>query len=449
MTSLRSLTILFLLAFGSATALTGYLVYTTSRTASEVLVDQRVRTVADALLSEVDPGDAASILKRIDDLSRQRDTGDIGFELAAADGRRLGGNVRLLRALPLGLSSLHVKDSIAGLTAGRAEVRDVGGGLRLTTIAETEPIDGYAAVRQWTYLLGFGAIVVIVVGGLALFILIVRRRIGEVRGTAEAIIDGDLARRVPVDGSGLFAEQARAFNRMLDRIGMLMEDIRNVSGDVAHDLRTPLARLRSRLAVMEPHATTPQQREELDAAIQQCDEMMMIFAAILRIAEIDGGDRRGDFRRIELDELVQELADTMCDAAEESGHRLLVRPMPASPIEGDRQLLSQAILNLIENALHHTPAGSTVTIALTLHGRARGSEACLSIADDGPGIPAADRATALRRFGRLDASRHRPGHGLGLPLVAAVARLHGGELLLRDHAPGLDAALMLPLRASV
>ena len=333
MTSLRSLTILFLLAFGSATALTGYLVYTTSRTASEVLVDQRVRTVADALLSEVDPGDAASILKRIDDLSRQRDTGDIGFELAAADGRRLGGNVRLLRALPLGLSSLHVKDSIAGLTAGRAEVRDVGGGLRLTTIAETEPIDGYAAVRQWTYLLGFGAIVVIVVGGLALFILIVRRRIGEVRGTAEAIIDGDLARRVPVDGSGLFAEQARAFNRMLDRIGMLMEDIRNVSGDVAHDLRTPLARLRSRLAVMEPHATTPQQREELDAAIQQCDEMMMIFAAILRIAEIDGGDRRGDYRRIELDELVQELADTMCDAAEESGHRLLVRPMPASPIE--------------------------------------------------------------------------------------------------------------------
>jgi len=440
MLRLRTLTATFLSAFAVVTALTGYATYHASRSAIVSLVDRRIDAVADALLEDVAPGDAAAILRRIAAFSSRRDSGDIGFELEDATGRRLGGNVALTRSLGAGFSDVTPQDGITGLSAGRAEARPVGRGLTLITVAETEPIDGYDAIRVRNYLIGFGLIAAVVLAGTATFGLVVRRRIEATRTTALAIIDGDLSHRVPVaPGGGVFAAQAETINHMLDRIAMLVDGLRHVANDVAHDLRTPLARLRSRLTVAADHAPSA----ELDAAIDQCDEMLAIFAAILRIAEIDTGDRRGAFGRVALDQLATEVVETLAGVAEEDGRRLVVGPLPAIALAGDRQLLSQAVFNLVENALNHTPSGTVVTVSLD----AAADEVRLRVADTGPGIATADMAMARRRFGRLEASRHRPGHGLGLPIVDAIARLHGGRLVLEDARPGLSAALVLPIRS--
>ncbi|MDP1026776.1 ATP-binding protein [Sphingomonas sp. KR1UV-12] len=442
MASLRRLTVVFLSAFGVATATTGYATFYASRQAIVQLVDRRIATTSSALLSEAPAGDATAILARIDAFSRRRESGDIGFELRDAAGRRLGGNVTVTRALPAGFSTLRISDRIAGLSAGRVQVRDAGRGLRLVTAIETEPIDGLASARRRYALTGFGVIALIVVAGTVAFSILVRRRIQEVRATAEAIIDGDLARRVPVEGGGVFAEQAATFNRMLDRIAALVEGIRNVGGDVAHDLRTPLARLRSRLARIVASAPDAATEQELEAALAQCDEIMAIFAAILRIAEIESGDRAVAFVPVDLTAVAQDVTETMATVAEESGHHLEIHAAMPAVVDGDRQLIAQAAFNLVENALRHTPPGSTVRLSVT---EVDGT-ALLEVSDDGPGIAPADRNTARRRFGRLDASRNRDGHGLGLTLVDAVARFHRGTLDLGDAAPGLVATLRFPQR---
>ncbi|MBW6531138.1 HAMP domain-containing histidine kinase [Sphingomonas sp. RRHST34] len=438
MSSLRALTLFFLAAFAAAAVLAGYLTYAASRAAVVSAVDRRIEEVGDAMLSAVAPGDSRAILRRIDAFSRRRDTGDIGFELEDSRGRRIGGNVVLERAVPLGFTTLMRRDGIVGLSAGRAQARDAGGGLRLITIAETEPIDGYGPTRVRLYLIGFGALLAVVLAGTASFGWIVRRRIGEVRATAAAIIDGDLNRRVPVPArGGAFAAQAEAFNRALDRIAALVEQLRGVSSDVAHDLRTPLARLRARLARLAERPSVS--GEELEAVLAACDDVLALFGAILRIAEVTAGERRAGFRPVDLAALAEQACETLAAAASERGQRLSGGPFAPLTARGDPQLLSQALLNLIENALHHTPAGTSVAVTLAREGRM----AALRVRDDGPGIPAEARALALRRFGRLETSRHRSGHGLGLPLVEAVARLHGGTLTLADAAPGLDAMMTL------
>ncbi|MEH3038206.1 MAG: ATP-binding protein [Sphingomonas adhaesiva] len=439
---LRTLTALFVAAFVLATLLTGYAMFTASRGAIVRLVDRRIEAVSDAVLENVRPGDAAGILAQIREILRRRDSGDIGFELRDRAGRRIGGNVALSRAIPAGFSTISHNDRIEGLTEGRAQAREAGGGLTLITVAETEPIDGLAAVRWRTYLLGFGLIAAVGLAGTIAFGVTVRRRIEEVRATALAIIDGDLSRRVPVaTQGGVFAEQARTFNRMLDRIAALVDGLRHVGNDVAHDLRTPLARLRSRVAL----AAARSPGDEMDAALEQCDELLAIFTAILRIAEIDTGDRRGAFETVDLAALVREVAETLTDVAADDGHRLTIARLDEVAIAGDRQLLSQALLNLTENALHHTPAGTRVTLSV----EADAAAVRVVVLDDGPGIAPGDLPTARRRFGRLDPSRHRPGHGLGLPIVEAIAGLHGGTLELADARPGLSAALVLPGRERV
>ena len=438
--SLRSLTAIFLLAFLLATLGTGYAIYRTTLSTIERLVDRRIAAVSDNI-DDAAP-DRDKVLRHIDRLAHQRDTGDIGLLLLGAHGERLGGNIVLGRRLPAGFSTLRHDDRIAGLSAGRALVRPIGGGMTLVTIAETEPFDHYAAARVRIYLIGFGSIIAVVLAGLIAFGLMIRHRIAEMRRTVDAIIDGDMRHRVPVDPSGgTFADQARAFNRMLDRIAALMEGIGNVSNDIAHDLRTPLARLRSRLGLSLSRAETPEQVREIEDAIGLSDEIIAMFAAILRIAEVEGGDRRAGFAPLDLGELADEIG-TMMQAVVEDGQRMLAfGPFAQAPIVGDRRLLGQMLVNLVENAIRHTPAGTRIAITLTtMRGIAR-----LTVTDDGPGISADDRALALRRFGRVDKSRQDAGHGLGLPLVEAIVRLHRGTITLEDVAPGLRVVLDLPL----
>lgn len=436
MRSLRSLTFLFLVAFALATGLAAYVTYTATHLAIIASVDRRIASVSDLLLDDAPSGDAAALLRRIDTVTRSRENGDIGFALRDGRGAYLGGNIRLARTLAPGFASIDADDRIAGLSAGRALNRAAGGGLWLTTVAETEPIDGYHSARLRSYVLGFGLIALVVLSGTVAFGLIVRRRIAATRATAEAIVDGDLSHRVPVTGDGgSFDAQAIAFNRMLARIELLVENVRSVGGDVAHDLRTPLARLRGRLSRLAEEAPSA----AVEAALDDCDGMLSMFAAILRIAEVEGGDRRAAFAPVALDALVEEVCEGLGEATVDADHALIVATSPVE-IVGDRQLLAQALYNLVENALHHSPPGTEVRVGATQDANA----VTIRVADNGPGIAPADRDRALRRFGRLDASRSRSGHGLGLPLAAAVARLHRGTLTLGDAAPGLLVTMTLP-----
>ncbi|SEM99984.1 Signal transduction histidine kinase [Sphingomonas gellani] len=442
MQSLRTLTVAFLALFALATGLTGYATYTTARRTIAMLVDRRIAAVADTVLEDVAPGDRATILARIDTLSRRRDTGDIGFELIDPRGTWLGGNVALPRRPPVGLSTLHGTDRIAGLSTGRALVRDAGHGLRLAVIAETEPVEGYGPVRLRNAVIGFGAIALVVLGGTVMFGLLIRRRIGDMRSTAEAIVDGDLSRRVPVPaGGGAFAAQAVAFNHMLDRIVALMTSLRHVSADVAHDMRTPLARLRAKLERLANDATSTEQAAALEDAIAQCDALLAMFGAVLRITEVESGSRHAAFATIDIVSLAADVVDSLSPLATKAGQYIAMDAPPALTVTGDAGLLGQALMNLAENALNHTPAGARVRVSI----HATGERATVCVEDDGLGIAPADRALALRRFGRLDASRHRPGHGLGLPLADAIARLHGGALVLDDARPGLRACFTLPV----
>lgn len=440
--TLRRLTAMFLALFLVATVGTGLGTYAATRATITRLVDRRIETASDVIVGETPDRSPGTLLARISTFGRERDTGDIGFVLTTHTGRSLGGNVTLSRRLPLGYSTLRTGDRIAGLSAGRALVRPVGRGMLLTTIAETEPLDQYAPARKRIYLVGFGSIVVVVLGGVVAFSMLVARRFAETRRTVDAIVDGDLTQRVPNrGGNDEFDRQAAAFNRMLDRIGDLMESMRNVSNDVAHDLRTPLAQLRGELALLARGTDAQGATDNLDSAIAHCDQLLAMFAAVLRIGEIEAGERRAEFTTLDLGTLVSETATMMQPVASEGGYRIVVEPVPSMTIRGDERLFTQAIVNLIENALRHTPVGSTIRVAGEVDkGRAR-----ITVSDDGPGIAADQRATALRRFGRLDVSRARPGHGLGLPLVAAIARLHGGDVMLGDARPGLIVTIVVPL----
>ncbi|HEX7858557.1 MAG TPA: HAMP domain-containing sensor histidine kinase [Sphingobium sp.] len=439
--SLRSLTLVFLLLFLLATVLTGIAIHSASITTIRQLVDQRVMQVSLAVAPEGERPDPSLLIHSIDDLAAQRDTGDLGFVLLDPGGRQIGGNMHLPHVLPPGQSSVDVQDNIKGLSRGRALVRDIPGGLRLIIVAKTEPFDDYESARTRIYLIGLASITAIVLGGLLLFSRMVSRRITQMRRTVDTIIDGDMDQRVPVIGNrSEFDGQAEAFNRMLDRIQALMAEIQNVSNGIAHELRTPLTRLRGKLALLIDRAQSDAEREGLNGALTDADELLSMFTAILRIAEVEGGERRAGFAPVDLGELACEIVAVLEPVAEDVDRHLVTGTCAPVTLNGDRKLLTQLLINLVENALRHTPVGSTVSVTvLQRDGRAE-----IVVSDDGPGIPADQRATALRRFARLDRHGSR-GHGLGLPLIDAIARLHGGEMRLEDAGPGLRVRVSLPI----
>ena len=282
------------------------------------------------------------------------------------------------------------------------------------------------------------------VGGLVMQRLF-RRMIASVSDTAAAIAQGDLRRRVRVSGRGdEFDGLAETINEMLDRIARLMDGVREVSNSIAHDLRTPIARARTRLEDAAVHAATT---EELQAAvgraISDLDSVAAVFEALLRIAEIEAGTRRSAFADLDLTPLLGDLAELYTAPAEEAGKTLVFEAAPSLPVHGDRDLIGQAVVNLLDNAVKFSPPGSTVRLMAT-H---TGNEVAIVVQDGGPGIPPADRARATERFFRGETARQTPGSGLGLALVEAVAHLHAGTLVLSDATPGLRAMLTLPARA--
>ena len=269
-----------------------------------------------------------------------------------------------------------------------------------------------------------------------------RRTLSNVSATAIAIAGGDLAQRVTLSGRGdEFDQLAEVINDMLDRIGRLMEGVRQVSNAIAHDLRTPIARARTRLEDASLHAgTTAELHAAIERATADLDGIVAVFQALLRIAEIEAGSRRAAFGRIDLAAPLAGVAEMYEAVAEERGATLTADLPDRLPAFGDAALIQQAVANLVDHAVKFTPDGGSVS--LTAQASARGLE--IVVTDGGPGIPKDERSKAPQRFYRGEAARHTPGSGLGLSLVQAVAQLHGGQLRLEDAAPGLRAVLALP-----
>ncbi|HLZ66741.1 MAG TPA: ATP-binding protein [Aliidongia sp.] len=290
-----------------------------------------------------------------------------------------------------------------------------------------------------------GALMVVL--GLIGGIVLSRRalaRIETINRTSDRIMAGEFGRRVPLKGSGdEFDRLAQNLNAMLDQIERLMAGMRQVTDNIAHDLRSPLGRLRSRIevALLEP-PSTERYRDVLQQTIAEADHLLATFTALLDIAEAEAGSPRGRMAPLDLGAFARDLADLYEPVAEENGLRLTVETGPG-PIEvrGDRHMLSRAVANLVENAVKYTPSGGAVAIRVDTDG----AMARLAVADNGPGIPAAERERVFDRFYRLEASRTTEGNGLGLSLARAVVRLHGGTIALDDNKPGLKAVVTLPL----
>jgi signal transduction histidine kinase len=271
----------------------------------------------------------------------------------------------------------------------------------------------------------------------------VSRRVEAMNRTARSIMAGDLSRRLAVRGTGdEFDRLADQFNAMLERIQVLMENLRQVSSNIAHDLRTPLAHLRHRLEEMRAGTLTDAgYQEAVDQAIGETDAILTTFEALLRIAQIESGRRRTAFTRVNLSVLLEELAETYGPVAEDMAREFTATIAAGVHVLADRRLLTQMFVNVIENALSHTPAGTRVTLALTPPDEAGPT---ITVADNGPGVPAEERDKIFRRFYRLDSSRTTPGSGLGLSLVVAIAELHGVTIETRDNQPGLRVDLRFP-----
>ena len=261
------------------------------------------------------------------------------------------------------------------------------------------------------------------------------RRIDTIGRTSRAIMEGDLSARIPVRGSNDEIDQlVVGLNAMLDRIQQLLDGLRQVSSDIAHDLRTPLGHLRHRLEDARERAKTVGEYEAAtEAAIAEADGLLEIFSALLRIAQIEAGAQKSAFTAVNLSDLIRNIADAYGPSAEDSQHKLEVAVADGITMTGDRQLLAQLFTNLVENALNHTPAGSTVRLGL--HTTPSGFEA--EVGDNGPGIPAPEHGKVFDRFYRLDRSRSTKGSGLGLALVKAIATLHGLSVRLENRSPGL------------
>jgi signal transduction histidine kinase len=328
----------------------------------------------------------------------------------------------------------------------RGRVFGIPGGFVLLVAQDVH--DRYLTTRMFTTTLPWTVALILVLGTLggALMSRNMLQRLDAINRTSGEIIAGDLTRRVPLSGSGdEFDALAENLNRMLDRIERLMKGLREVTDSVAHDLRTPLNRLRNRLeeSVARLNASGAQ-ASEIERAILETDQLIATFNALLLIAETDAGTTRAAMTELDLSSVAADVAELYEPLAEERQVMLRLVPAPGVAVEGNRSLVAQALANLVDNAIKYTPEGGRVTI----RAEADADGVNLSVADTGPGIPAVDRPRVVERFVRLEASRSSPGTGLGLSLVAAVAHFHGAELVLEDNKPtGLKARLRFPRSA--
>jgi signal transduction histidine kinase len=438
----------YVLLFGASVAVLAAIVFLTATAALDHQERTRLHAEATALRAEYHRGGFEKMMEEIHSRQRAELVGGLDYTVVATSGARLFGNIP---ALKLQSGWAKVKGPPDGDEPPGHRERLLVYSLQLSPGLWLQVGDDIGrqvlvgkaimATSGWVLLV----IVTLAIAGGIVLSASVLSRIDAITRTAEAIIEGDIGRRVPMRGVDDDIDRLSAtLNRMLDRISSLMGALRQVSRHIAHDLRTPLGRLRQGLDEARSNATTLDQYERaVESAVGETDQILETFAALLRIAEIESGTRRAGFRAVDLSALALQIGQTYVPAAEDLGKRLSLAIAPGVTVDGDRELLAQLLVNLIENALRHTQDAAGILVELaTGHGAP-----VLAVSDNGPGIPGEERDRVIGRYYRLERSRATEGSGLGLSLVAAVADLHRAELVFADRAPGVAVSIVFSERA--
>lgn len=331
---------------------------------------------------------------------------------------------------------------------GNAVVRSVvlDSGLILVVGRDVVERRGFTAIIFTSFFWGvLGILVFSLITGLFTAMRVLRR-IDTISSTASKIISGNMSERVPVTRrNDEFDGLATNLNQMLDRIEQLMQGLKDVTDNVAHDLKTPLSRLRNQAeAALREGTSEEKRREALEATITESEKLIKTFNALLMIARAEAGAPSGAFAEVDLSAVVRDVAELYGPVAEEAGLEIDVKVTDGIMLRGNRELLGQAMVNLVENALKYVESRDGKAGHITIGVRQDADRVLIEVADDGPGIPEAERERVLERFVRLEKSRTEPGSGLGLSLVAAVARLHKGAFRIEDNAPGVRAVIDLP-----
>jgi len=458
-----TLAYLFLFALFAASLL-GYFAWNTRR-----MITEQITTTVNAEVGEISDIFARRGLHGLDLAIQNRALrpGANLYLVTTPTGQGLAGNVGSLAPgvmATLGWSETAYRRFDEQDTADHRAlvyVTELDNGFRLLIgrdLEERRRLFGIVAkAAQWSLLV----VIVLGLGGGIFVARRVLRRIDAMTGTTQRIMAGDLSGRLPVGRSGDELDRlAENLNAMLGRIEALMMGLKEVSDNIAHDLKTPLTRLRNRAEeALAKSGSEAEYRSALERTIEESDGLIRTFNALLMIARAESGqarDNMDDFDAADVANGIQELYEPV---AEDDGMTLRVKTEP-TPLHGNRELISQALANLVENAIKYgkplaaaQPLSADSVVAagkeILIEARRGGDQVLLSVTDHGPGIPEIDRKHAVERFVRLEASRTQPGSGLGLSLASAVATLHGGELRLGDAQPGLSATLAIPARAGV
>lgn len=432
-----------LLVLLSNLALIGFIRLRTQDDALDAL-HRRVAAQGDVLADVARSGGVAALRDAVGHMLADDDAAVVA--VIAPGGRMLAGNLaaspRTTRTQGFQTGTLRIVGETAPIEAGYV-VRPVGDGLAVVSGRSFDDRLTLQRTLERSLILALLLSLLLgVIGGL-LIARYVGRRVQAIVAVVDDVGEGDLTRRAAVGGGrDAFDRLSGRINRMLERIVALMDELRLVTDALAHDLRSPVSRLRARIERALATDDEVQRDHLLSGVLSEADALSRMLATMIEIGRSESLAGRKSFAPIDTAALAAELAEMYEPLAEEAGVRLLLRSQSLPALMGHRQLLAQAISNLIDNALLHGAGGGEVEIAVAAApaGRVR-----LSVRDRGPGIAESDRAEALRRFGRLDSSRSTPGAGLGLALAASVAHLHGGRLELTDGTPGLIASLLLPL----
>lgn len=431
---------LFVLAF----VLSGLVVYQSMRAD----LSDRLRKTAAETFSVVAAtyagNDLEDLIATVDSHSRLSSPKEQLYSLNGPDGRHLAGNL-VVTNLPAGFSVLN--DGMPGVPAEASYGAYTGPvGKNTLTVAlsfsQTEALEALVLVNfGWATLIAAG----LAVAGGTVLALRVQRRLDAIAATMVEISHGKLDARIPLIGNGDDIDGVSAqVNAALERLSSLVEGMKQVSSDIAHDLKTPLNRLQMILeGAAEKTSSDEDVAVDLVEARAESAQINATFEALLRIAQIEAGARKARFTDLDLDDVVDTIAEIYAEVAEDDGKTLSIRRTlegPGGRIRGDRELLTQLLANLVENALRHCPPGTVIELSVRRHG----DRIVVTVADNGPGIPAEEREKVFRRLYRLDKSRSTPGSGLGLSLVRAIADLHGASVELQDRQPGLVVAVDFP-----
>ena len=437
--------VLFVLSVG---ALLGY-VYWNTAVLLERQTDETIRAEVQALADQYRIRGLSGIIDTIQ--RRSKDDSGAVYLLASPGGQHIAGNLTNLPAIPqdepnwLEFPIDVEKGSARENHMARAFYTGLAGGFELVVGRDVEALRQFAAIIRQTILYALAIALVLGLGGGLLMSRNFLRRIDAITEASRTIMAGNMAGRMPVQGSNDELDRlARALNEMLDQIESLMAAMKEVSSNVAHDLKTPLTRIKARVEAALRSGSEADCRAALESTVDDSDRLLDTFNALLSIARAEAGQSRGGLVALDASSLMADVVELYEPMAEEEGGTLACTAPPGLMVMGDRQLLAQALTNLLDNALKYG-ARPGETPQITVSGAIDADRVVLTVADRGEGIPAEDRVRVTERFVRLDSSRSKPGNGLGLSLVSGVMKLHKGSLLLEDNHPGLAARLVLPL----